>query len=233
MSAQPGPIGERRPADGRGWQAHDHSSAILSQWLLEELRARNAEIIEKDKVRLNLASLCLIVLGAFIGLLAQNPGVLAFEWGPVILLGIAAFFAFIGHQALYSALFSVISSNYIRDSIQPRIAVLQRDSGAQLYGWERYLWSQRQHLPVAMSALFISEGGVFALPSFAFTAYALYLLLHLHTRSVAPLAVCAVMLLFLAWLLFAAVHTAWKLIDSEKTFRARPRTRRPDRQGHV
>lgn len=195
-----------------------HSQGIV-QWLIEDLRARNAEIIEKDKQRLQLANFGLLVLAGIFGLMAQNPDALNFEWGPPIALGVAVFFAFLGHQALYSALFSVVSSSYIRDDLLPRIEATLHDETILPYGWENYLWNVRRSSPVAMSALFVSEGGVFALPSFGFTAYGFKMLFGLQLRSAPARIVFWVLVVALGWLAFAACHTAWRLVNNRKTFR--------------
>ena len=192
----------------------------INEWILEDLRSRNAEILVKERTRSHLSTFALVVLGAAVAFLAQDSSPLSVEWVLVGSFGLAAFFGFLGHLALYLAFFQVITSDYIRFDVLPRARRLLRSPRVALYGWEEYLWSQRRKSWLTMSAYFISEGALFVLPALGFVAYGSHLLRgNVRSLSKPGFAAFAVLVLVLIWLLMAGIRTTWVIVHSDRRFR--------------
>ena len=202
-------VGEQRKGqDIVGRIEEPTGSNALNEWILEDLRSRNREVLDKERMRSRLSTFTLFASGAAVAFLVQSNGKLPLNLEILGSLMLAVLFGFLGHMSLYFVFFAVVSSNYIRFDLLPRARQCLGEPSIEPYGWEEYLWQQRKASSLPMSAYYLSEVAFFVLPSLGFASYGFYQLRHLETLSGIVIGPCAVLMVVLAWLLFIAIRTS-------------------------
>lgn len=215
-------VGEQREGqDIVGRIEKPTGSHALNEWILEDLRSRNREVLDKERARTRLSTFALLAFGAAAAFLVQSRPELSPVWEILGSFGLAVFFGFLGHMNLYFAFFEVVTSDYIRFDVLPRARQCLGQPPIELYGWEEYLWERRKQFPWTMSAFYISEGALFVLPSLAFVSYGFYRVSHLDKCSGITTMACVMVVLILLWLALAGIYTSWKIAPTEKGLRRR------------
>ena len=218
-----GMVGEQREGqDIVGRIERPTGSHALNEWILEDLRSRNREILDKEQMRNRLSTFTLFALGGTVGFLVQSDIMSQIEWMIFGGFGLAVFFGFLGNMNLFHAFFEVVNSNYIRFNLVPRALECLGEPTIAPYGWEQYLWGQKKESPLTMSAYYVSElAFFFVLPSLGFVALAAYGLYKYYGcgSELVPGAViwpCAAFFaVVLGWLVFVAIGTIRKMAHRE------------------
>jgi len=211
-------VGEQREGqDIVGRIEKPAASHARNEWILEDLRSRNREILDKEQMRNRLFTFTLFALGATVGFLVQSDIMLHIEWMIFGGFGLAMFFGFLGTMSLYFGFFEVVASKYIRSELVPRARHCLGQSLIAPYDWEDYLHKQRKKSPVTMLAYHISEVALFVLPFVGSVAFAVYGLIKYYGRGLKPVlewiiwSYVASFAVVLGWLVFAAILTTLKM----------------------
>lgn len=178
-------------------------------WVLEEIRARNRQIVALEQTRhsfINYALLLLAAIGAFLGTtLLESIG----DFEPVVLLLVGMFFGVLALRYLSYNRATSVMSTYIQTRLLPRLEALYGEGGARLYEWETYIREFRKREGSFMEEVF-GGMGVFIIPGLAFFVMGSYkLFFHkdfLSTSTIFGLVVFC----FCLWLIVVGIRIGWR-----------------------
>lgn len=217
-----GMVGEQREGqDIVGRIEEPTGSNALNEWILEDLRSRNREILDKEQARSRLSTFTLLASGAAVSFLVHSNGGLPLNLEILGSLALAVLFGFLGHMSLYFTFFAVVTSDYIRFDLLPRARQCLGKPSIEPYNWEEYLWQKRKESSLPMLAYYLSEGAFFVLPCLGFASYGFYRFSCLDKFSGIATAACVMVGLVLLWLALMGIYTSWKIAPGEKGLRRR------------
>jgi len=141
-------------------------------WLFEDLKARNKDILQSRELHQRLTSFALLVLGSFIGFLSSPVYAKLSGWEAPVVFGLGLFFTILGHKALGVYFVSTFASDYIVNSILVRLSeIYEGCEGQELYGWEHYRTAKGQKFKASYVATAIGSAGPFLVPAMGFFLY--------------------------------------------------------------
>ena len=139
------------------------------EWLKVDLDARNAELRRIEDAIHNQAQYTIAVIAAAAFLLASNLFQELAAWrGPTALL-ISLVFAALAYRIIWQVRYLVITADYIKSDLLPRLGEYYGTDPRLLYGWEHRFTGSFIRLVAPFSA--VGEALLYAVPFFGFAVY--------------------------------------------------------------
>jgi hypothetical protein len=179
------------------------------EWIVEELRARNNEILVTQGSLDRLVHFTLVLLGATLVFLGSSTYRGAGDWAPSIFFGATTLFASLACRFLFYLWMDGTISHYIQHRLVPRLEGIYTNSGDPIYGWEEYIWKQKRARFLQFAGPF-TEVGVFALPVCGFLGYGILKLINWSDPSMIQTVATYILLGLCVWSVVGAISIGAK-----------------------
>lgn len=179
------------------------------EWIAEELRARNNQILATHRSFDQLFHFTLLLLAAVLIFLGSSTYRGAGDWIPSVFFASTLLFASLGSRYLYYLLMDGVMSKYIQERLVPRLGEIYTNSDALMYEWEEYIGNQRRSIFWYLASPFV-DMGVFALPTLGFFGCGVFKLTRFSNPSTIQAVAAYVLLVLCAWSLGGAVSIGLK-----------------------